>query len=189
MDHLSTFAECLACHAFEMGARDPDARSRLPCAPGRPAGKGKLAPYQAFFNELVAQDPDITLFELRDALAAAAGVSVYSFLDCRAAVPPRVHVQKKSLVAAERRRARVSQARHDWHVRRVPAMRRRPERLVFIDETSVKTNLTRLRGRAPRGERLEMDAPFDNWGTQNFIAGLTAEGLIGLLARAAARSI
>ncbi|MBB4209724.1 hypothetical protein [Roseinatronobacter bogoriensis] len=27
-------------------------------------------------------------------------------------------------------------------------MRQQPERLVFIDETSVKTNLTRLRGRA-----------------------------------------
>ena len=57
-------------------------------------------------------------------------------------------------------------------------MRRQPERLVFIDETSVKTNLTRLRGRALRGERLEMDAPFGNWGTQTFIAGLTADGLI-----------
>ena len=60
----------------------------------------------------------------------------------------------------------------------MPAMRRQPERLVFIDETSVKTNLTRLRGRALRGERLEMDAPFGNWGTQTFIAGLTRNTLI-----------
>ena len=57
-------------------------------------------------------------------------------------------------------------------------MRRQPERLVFIDETSVKTNLTRLRGRACRGQRLRMDAPFGGWGTQTFIAGLTSEGLI-----------
>ncbi|GAW34032.1 hypothetical protein RA2_01077 [Roseovarius sp. A-2] len=60
----------------------------------------------------------------------------------------------------------------------MPAMRRQPERLVFIDETSVKTNLTRLRGRALRAERLEMDAPFGNWGTQTFIAGLTLDTLI-----------
>jgi transposase len=60
----------------------------------------------------------------------------------------------------------------------MPAMRLQPERLVFIDETSVKTNLTRLRGRAPRGARLEMDAPFGNWSTQTFIAGLTADGLV-----------
>lgn len=57
-------------------------------------------------------------------------------------------------------------------------MRRMPERLVFIDETSVKTNLTRLRGRAPIGERLVGDAPFGRWRTQTFVAGLACNGLI-----------
>ncbi len=57
-------------------------------------------------------------------------------------------------------------------------MRQAPERLVFIDETSVKTNLTRLRGRSPRGERLYGAAPFGSWNTQTFIAGLTSEGMI-----------
>jgi len=57
-------------------------------------------------------------------------------------------------------------------------MRAHPERLVFIDETSVKTNLTRLRGRSLCGKRLEMDAPFGAWGTQTFIAGLTQDELI-----------
>ena len=33
---------------------------------GAPCGKGKLAPHQAFLEELVAQNSDITLFELRD---------------------------------------------------------------------------------------------------------------------------
>ena len=41
---------------------------------GRPPGQGKLAPHRRFFEELLAQDPDITLFELRDALADAEGV-------------------------------------------------------------------------------------------------------------------
>ena len=44
---------------------------------GPPHGKGKLAPHQAFLEELIAQDPDITLFELRDALAEAEGVRVH----------------------------------------------------------------------------------------------------------------
>jgi len=57
-------------------------------------------------------------------------------------------------------------------------MRRAPERLVFIDETSVKTNLTRLRGRAPRGQRLAGAAPFGSWNTQTFIAGLACDGMI-----------
>lgn len=43
------------------------------------------------------------------------------------------------------------------------------------DETSVKTNLTRLRGRAPVGERLYGTAPFGKWRTQTFIAGLTSD--------------
>ena len=57
-------------------------------------------------------------------------------------------------------------------------MRETPERSVFIDETSVKTNLTRLRGRAPVGERLSGAAPFGKWRTQTFIAGLTCGNLI-----------
>jgi len=57
-------------------------------------------------------------------------------------------------------------------------MRTMPQRLVFIDETSVKTNMTRLRGRAPKGNRLTAAAPFGKWRTQTFIAGLTSEALI-----------
>ena len=48
-----------------------------PARQGRPRGGGKLAPYEAFFEDLIAQDPDITLFELRDALATAEGVTVH----------------------------------------------------------------------------------------------------------------
>ncbi len=44
---------------------------------GRPSGTGKLAAHVGFFRELVAQDPDMTLFELRDALADAEGVTVH----------------------------------------------------------------------------------------------------------------
>lgn len=57
-------------------------------------------------------------------------------------------------------------------------MRKAPHRLVFVDETSVRTGLTRLRGRAPKGKRLAGTAPFGRWHTQTFIAGLTHEGLI-----------
>jgi len=48
-----------------------------PAVQGRPPGSGKLSPHRAFMEELVAQDPDITLFELRDALAEAEGVEVH----------------------------------------------------------------------------------------------------------------
>lgn len=57
-------------------------------------------------------------------------------------------------------------------------MRKTSERLVFIDETSVKTNMTRARGRARKGERLHPRAPAGLWNTQTFIAGLTEDSLI-----------
>jgi hypothetical protein len=52
------------------------------------------------------------------------------------------------------------------------------DQLVFIDETSVKTNLTRQYGRSLCGKRLEMDAPFGAWETQTLIAGLMHDNLI-----------
>lgn len=48
-----------------------------PAVQGRPPGSGKLSPHQGFIEELVAQDPDITLCELRDALADAEGLVVH----------------------------------------------------------------------------------------------------------------
>jgi len=56
-------------------------------------------------------------------------------------------------------------------------MRIEPGRLVFIDETGTTTRMTRLRGRARRGSRLEAAAPFGHWMTQTFIAGLRCDGL------------
>ena len=56
-------------------------------------------------------------------------------------------------------------------------MKKRPERLVFIDETGTTTKMTRLRGRARKGQRLKMKAPFGHWGTQTFIAALRHDGL------------
>lgn len=49
---------------------------------------------------------------------------------------------------------------------------------MFIDETSVKTNMTPLRGRSHRGRRLVADAPFGKWNTQTFIAGLRCDELV-----------
>lgn len=51
------------------------------------------------------------------------------------------------------------------------------ERLVFIDETSLNTKLTKTSGWAPVGERLVDHAPFGHWNTQTFIAALRRDGL------------
>jgi transposase len=52
-----------------------------------------------------------------------------------------------------------------------------PERLVFIDETWIKTNMAPLRGWGPRGERLKSFAPDGRWHTLTFLAALRAKAL------------
>ena len=48
-----------------------------------------------------------------------------------------------------------------------------PARLVFIDETWTKTNMTRLYGWAKRGTRLiDKTTPFGHWNTTTFVAAL-----------------
>ena len=45
-------------------------------------------------------------------------------------------------------------------------------RLVFLDETCATTDMTRTRGRAPRGQRCVASAPHGHWKSTTFIAGL-----------------
>jgi transposase len=52
-----------------------------------------------------------------------------------------------------------------------------PARMVFIDETWAKTNMTRLRGRAPRGQRLVAKVPHGHWKTTTLIAVLARSGM------------
>ena len=52
-----------------------------------------------------------------------------------------------------------------------------PDRLVFVDETWAKTNMTRTHGWAPRGERLVAAVPHGRWTTMTFLAGLRAGGI------------
>jgi hypothetical protein len=52
-----------------------------------------------------------------------------------------------------------------------------PDRLVFIDETGTSTKMARLRGRAPRGERLVGKIPHGHWKTSTFVAGLRCTAL------------
>jgi transposase len=50
-------------------------------------------------------------------------------------------------------------------------------RLICIDETWAKTNMTRLRGRAPIGQRLRAKVPHGHWKTTTLIAALCTGGI------------
>ena len=71
-------------------------------------------------------------------------------------------------------RATVARKRARWRT-----LRRRldPDRLVFVDETWIKTNMAPLRGWAPKGHRLKGFAPHGRWRTLTFLAALRRDGL------------
>ena len=48
--------------------------------------------------------------------------------------------------------------------------------MVFLDESSAKTNMTRLRGRAPKGERVHDSAPAGHWCTTTMISSIRMDG-------------
>ena len=113
---------------------------------------GSVSPLEEFASEIlamIAEHPDLTLVEtvalLRKRRIRTSRSALWRFFD-------RHNITfKKSLQAAERQRADVARARRRW-IREQGWLD--PARLVFIDETAVSTNLTRLRGRAPRGARV-----------------------------------
>lgn len=48
--------------------------------------------------------------------------------------------------------------------------------MVFLDESGAKTNMTRLRGRAPRGQRVYDSAPYGNWHTTTMLSSVRLDG-------------
>lgn len=81
---------------------------------------------------------------------------------------------KKVLIATERERPDVAERREELK-RGQPLLN--PDRLVFVDETWAKTNMTRPRGRAQRGERLLASVLHGHWKTTTFLAALCSTGL------------
>jgi transposase len=77
------------------------------------------------------------------------------------------------LFALEQLRPDVARKRQRWQALQP---RLAPDRLVFIDETWVKTNMAPLRGWGPKGERLKGYAPHGHWRTLTFLGALRTSG-------------
>jgi transposase len=138
-------------------------------APGRMGGhkpKAIAGEHRAWLLQRIKQ-PDFTLRGLVSELAER-GLKV----DYRS-VWNFVHAEnlsfKKTVVAGERDRPDIARRRAQWikYQRRIA-----PQRLVFIDETWLKTNMAPWRGWAPRGMRLNAKVPHGRWGTTTSLAAL-----------------
>jgi transposase len=81
---------------------------------------------------------------------------------------------KKTLFALEQARADVAHRRRRWRSWQAYLD---PRRLVFIDETWIKTSMAPLRGWGPKGERLRGFAPHGHWRTLTFLGALRCDRL------------
>ena len=76
--------------------------------------------------------------------------------------------------AAERARPDIARKRKRWRTHRARIDR---GRLLFIDETWIKTNMAPLRGWGPCGQRVYTDVPHGHWKTPTFLAALRHDGI------------
>jgi hypothetical protein len=79
---------------------------------------------------------------------------------------------KKSLHAEEATRPDIARKRRWW--KRIQSLIE-ASRLVFIDETWIKTNMAPLRGWCRRGQRLKERVPHGHWITLTFLAALRVD--------------
>lgn len=143
---------------------------------GHGPGGGKLADHADFVRRRIAENGDLTLDELCVELDGR-GVGVHRsnvgrLLD-RLGLS---HKKRRSRPANSS--APMSGRRAHWTGRRKPFFAKALTRLVFIDETSTDTRLTKRGGWSAKGQRYRSHAPFGGWTTQTFISGLRCHGMI-----------
>ena len=90
----------------------------------------------------------------------------------------RAVAKKKTLIASEQDRPDVVEQRAAWRASQESID---PAKVVFIDETWAKTNMTRTYGRSELGTRLLEKTPCGRWETTTFLGALRAEGFIAPL--------
>src|SRR5512146_2138109 len=133
---------------------------------------------QEHLRDLVKQQPDATLEELRQRLGIVCSVTAI----WRTLRRPRIGRKKKVLHAQERDTPQGRRKRRSFR-RRMAAVD--PEHQVFGDETGAHTAMTRTFGRAPIGQRVEGAVP-GHWESVTLVTGLRLSGVVSPMAFAGA---
>jgi transposase len=139
----------------------------------RPHGGGHPPALQAAdlerLRQLVQQQPDATLKELRQGL----GVSCSLAAICRTLKKLDLPRKKKVLRASQQGNPEVQEKRRVFR-EKLAAID--PRRLVFVDESGATTAMTRRYGRAPRGQRVYGEVP-GKWKSVTLISALRLCGV------------
>jgi transposase len=144
-------------------------------APLKMGGDRRSHRIEAHADFILAQmkaKPDMTIMELREKIRERHGVGFGYGTVWRFFTRHRITRKKKTGHASEQDREDVAAAREDWFEGQLDLD---PSKLVFIDETAISTNMARLYGWAPQGERCRASVPFGHWKTTTLIAALRCD--------------
>src|SRR6056297_2075551 len=152
------------------GFADSDTEPCRTGDPRSPAGARQAARSPGMHRGTVRTGPRYLALRIARRARRGGGRGRPPLVHRQAADPARLHIKK--VAGRHRTPPRKGKATARRLVQASPAYDRRLARPRGLSgRDSVKTNLTRLRGRTLRGERLTMDAPFGSRGTQTLIAG------------------
>jgi transposase len=125
-------------------------------------------------GELIRQQPDATLEELRQRLGASCSTMTLSRALRKLGLPRKKKVPR----AAEQGRPDVQEKRQEFREELAGVD---PRRLVFVDECGANTAMTRTHGRAPVGQRVYTDTP-GHWESITLTCGMRLSGVTATLA-------
>src|SRR3954463_3197457 len=142
------------------------------------ARRSRLGEHGARVLQLVAQQPDLTLQEIRSALAASCGITVGLSTVHRFLGAHRLTLKKRPYMRASRtarmspRPGACSSAANRRSIPTAWSSSTRPG-----DETWAATNMTRRYGRCARGLRLRACVPHAHWKLTTLVAGVRTAGI------------
>ena len=79
------------------------------------------------------------------------------------------------MIPAEQNRPQTQEQRRNF---RTAARFLDPDQMVFLDESGAKTNMTRLYGRAPKGQRCNFSNAHGNWTSMTMLSAMRSTGVI-----------
>jgi transposase len=125
-------------------------------------------------RELVLQQPDATLEELRQRLGASCSLMTISRALRKLGLPRKKKVPRSQ----EQDRPDIQERRREFCAKLAGVD---PRRLVFVDESGANTAMTRTHGRAPVGQRVYTNTP-GRWESITMTCGLRLSGVTAPLA-------
>ncbi len=144
-----------------------------------PGGRAPAIPETRYdeLRQLIAQQPDLTLDQIRDRLQLNCSLAAIS----RTLTKLSLTRKKKTLPAAEQQRPDVRAARDAWADWQATLTEDDLDRLVFWDEAAVLTNMVLLYGRSLPGQRVVDYVAHGHWERLTVAAGIRLRGLAGAL--------